>query len=418
MCRSRIKLKPLDKTSIYDIFIIKMLRDTDTSNELYIYVDDRTISPQDTQKMIDDTINIFRLFDIKMPDTIIRYSDYYETAWIYLHRLITLNKAVLNYSTTSKPTDLYTMAKTKNIKIFYNNIEQQNNIRYDNILYDCGWFRDVFIETLIDYSERIDKIVDDEDKGGFLSCLCKDLKFTLPERLFTNLVSTIKHNKSLKGGKPLCLSLSLSLSEVPVEYVHRLGIDIDSIHGMIERNDDSLLSCATKLVDNLEELIELVDPVRIMFDKTKDVELEGLGKRCIKGVYVNSSDLSNLSNLSNLQEGKVVRIRSVGCVTIDTGVTCKSKKYKNVPVIAKWYPIQDDTSFVCNVYDQNNVKIKTIITSTSILTNPNPNPNPKGSNKLYSIKSELYVVNDSIPTCSDTLDLIPWDVWLLKQSKN
>jgi len=380
-----------------------MLRDTDTTNELYMYVDDRTISPHDTQKMIDDTINILRLFDIKMPEMIIRYSDYYETAWIYLHRLITLNKAVLNYSTISKPTDLYTMTKTKNIKIFYNNTEQQNNIRYDNILYDCGWFRDVFIETLIDYSERIDKIVDNEEKGTFLSCLCKDLKFTLPEKLFTNLVSTIKHNKSLKSkslncGLPPCL-----LSEVPIEYVHRLNIDIDTIPGMIERNDDSLLSCATTLVDSL---VEIVDPIRIMFDKIKEVELEGLGTRCIKGVYVNSLDLANLSNLQG-HGTKVVRIRSVGCVTVDTGIICKSKKYKNVPVITKWIPIEDDSSFVCNVYDQNTVKTKTIIVLMK---------DPTSSNKLYSIESELYVAIDS--SSSGTLDLIPWDTWLLKQPKN
>src|SRR5579872_3805448 len=185
--RSRFKMKPDGKISIYDIFIIKMLRDT--TDELYLYVDDRITSSQNTQKGIDDIINILKLFDIKLPEMILRYTDYYETAWVYLHRLVTLNKALLNYSTVCRSSDLHMMTKSKNVKIFYNNKDKNN--RYNNILYDCEWYRDIFIEILMDYSERIDKIVDELDTMDdgyhiFLINLCQDLNFPVPEKLFTN----------------------------------------------------------------------------------------------------------------------------------------------------------------------------------------------------------------------------------------
>lgn len=405
--RSRFKIKPNDKISIYDIFIIKMLRDT--TDELYLYVDDRTMSSQNTQKGIDDVINILKLFDIKLPEMIVRYTDYYETAWIYLHRLVTLTKALLNYSTICRPGDLHMMTKSKNVKIFYDNKDKNN--RYDNILYDCGWYRDIFIEILMDYSERIDKIVDEldivEDGRHILSTnLCKDLNFSMPEKLFTNLIMTIKHingNSSLNKQ-----SLSNILSNISIEHIHKLGIDMIMIRDMLENNKDSLLDYAHKID---------LDYVRIIFDQNKEIILPKLclanSSPCeilldksvvIKGVKLDISELKTLQlDPQNLQSIKI-RIKSLGCIEIEnkypdyTGIIKKSRKVqkqKNIKIISMWTPIICDEPINDDIIIIPKTKISNILNASNI---------------MYNIDSKLYVLDTNYKPDSLNHTLISWDM--------
>jgi hypothetical protein len=449
MSRCRVKLKPHNKLSIYDVFIIKMLRDT--SDELYLYIDDRSIPPHDTQKLIDDTINILHMFNIKMPEMIVRYTDYYETAWIYLHRLITINKAIVNYNTVCRSSDLHMMAKTKNIKLFYNNTMHHINNRYNTILYDCGWFRDLFIEIVMDHSERIDMIIDDTlgmddinksnddkqshgdllDKTIFLTDLRSDLKFNMPEKVLTTLITTIKHMEK-ENNTSQCSIASPNLSKISISCIHKLGIDIKLVRTIIENTNDSLLMYAHKLT-YIDTKIQdkMTHSIRILFNKCRDVNLAAKKNMIIKGVYLECSDILVLNlDPKNLQN-HTIHIRSLGCVTIGqkypnyTGVFIKAKNKKQ-HLISKWTPIDtlscDKHIINCNIY-----KLDSSGEHTSSVISVYEDTSDDCSNKMYSLNSELYIADDDFKTPELThtlidtvsnklpnniLNLIPWNIWI------
>lgn len=338
--RSRFKLKQIDKMTIYDVFIIKML--ADTSDKLYLYVDDRSLAASISQKMIDDTMNILRMFNIKLPDIVVRYTDYYDTAWVYLHRLLTLKKAVLNYNTINKTTDLGMFSKTKNVKIVYNNdvlaqsavlqwetliskeennsqnkIRSQNMNRYDNILYDYGWFRDIFIEIIIDYCERIDKIVDEISEIDteqtqkintlLITQLRSTLKFKDPEKVFTNLVTTIKNmrNKYIPD--------KIRISNISLRQLHEIGIDMKIVREIIEKDDDTLISHAYDMDKNCKFLLN--DPIKIDLSQQKEINIDDK-IITINGIYIDKDELISLNlNPQNLNQ-TILRIKSVGCMML------------------------------------------------------------------------------------------------------
>jgi hypothetical protein len=166
---SRIKFKACDNIiSIYDVLIIYKLRYI--SDKLILYVDDRDRLNYD-QKKVDDMVCILKKFNLKF-DCVIKYTHYYNIAWIYIHKLALQQKITLNtnqhnnqYNEQNKDlcdniknniknNNLELLFKNKNsIKIFLEDYTVMN--RYDNMLYNNGWFRELFLELIIDDSENI-----------------------------------------------------------------------------------------------------------------------------------------------------------------------------------------------------------------------------------------------------------------------
>ncbi|VBB18672.1 hypothetical protein YASMINEVIRUS_1203 [Yasminevirus sp. GU-2018] len=379
---SRFKLKNPDKLTIYDLFIVKML--SETSTKMCMYVDDRTASAYDVQKMVEDTLNVMRSFGITMPE-VVRYSDYYDTAKIYLHRLLTLKKAVVNYNTTSRPTDLSVMAKSKSMKIFYSDqtqsqiqnqsTEDRYEDRYDNILYDSGWYRDVFFETIIDHAENVTSIVDDdrtEKEKKLVSALRVIFDFREPTKVLTTLVSdinTLAHSKQSIGKGPMDQTGLQSLhypqtkliTDLTLKQVLDVGLNLTTVRHMIEVQNDSLDSVAYDLSARTTKGV-LFDPVLLTFTTKKesttytgfdvnDLVAEQSNKSLntpkithIKGVYLDREELISLKLDPSKLNGISLRIKSLGGVTIvskegelfGTFVKFNKKKQKTVKQCTRW----------------------------------------------------------------------------------
>src|SRR5947208_1111698 len=107
---SRIKIKILEKINMWDLCVSKFL--SNITDKLYLYIDDRSIDEKIVQKNIDNVFQLMKLFEIKQPDMVIRYSSYHEIACIYLHRLVKLKKVVLDYNLSQRYDDLQIMMKT------------------------------------------------------------------------------------------------------------------------------------------------------------------------------------------------------------------------------------------------------------------------------------------------------------------
>lgn len=318
---ARIKIKTCDKITIFDILVIKTL--IDISDMLYLYVDDRTTDSSETQTMIDNFLNTLNQFGIKAPVTILRYSDYYNIAWVYLHRLVKKRKALLNYNETPKYSDLNTVMRNRHVKIFlYNDdssgSDEENNTitsfvekhniehvdRYDNILYDSWWFRDVFIETVIDDAENVTLSLPDDDPRDICSVkekirksVVKYLNFTSPVIVLTSLIERIEeiHNTHKDNTEYILLTTS-----APSELVN-MGIDINIIKNMVEMNDISL-SRYTLDLDTIADSV-IIDTVKVELNEARIDDTKNL----VKSVYVEKEEsYPNIVQLCNLGTLKII----------------------------------------------------------------------------------------------------------------
>jgi hypothetical protein len=258
---ARIKLNLLDQITIYDIVIAQAL--LSICNKLIIYIDDREMTrdnlcSDDTDYMIDTKISILKKFNIRI-DGLIRYTDYYNMIWIYMHRLTYLKKVLINYNSDKRPDDLYhVMAHKNNMKI-YLEYEGASINKYDNILYDSGWIRELFMEAIIDDAEKIEYGVNIlethvpspgfqelstsmiskktiEVNHNIMMKLAKILKLHRPTYVLVDLIERIiklKHRTRLQE--------DISLDNLSPDQLHTIGIGVNKIREMIDDNNISLL---------------------------------------------------------------------------------------------------------------------------------------------------------------------------------
>ena len=70
------------------------------------------------------------------PDNIIRYSDYYQIAWVYIHRLVKCKNVIIESNLNDlEGDDLQTITRNhRNIKIVLktNELSESNSVIYDN----------------------------------------------------------------------------------------------------------------------------------------------------------------------------------------------------------------------------------------------------------------------------------------------
>lgn len=412
---ARIKLKPFEKINIYNVFMIKIL--TDMSDKLYLYVDDRTSDAQTIQKMVDDTFNVLRKFNVKLPDVVIRYTDYYETAWVYLHRLVTMRKTLLNYNSSQRSDDLQVLLRTNKIKIFLmqDPTDTESKTRYDNILYDNGWFRDIFLETIIDDAEKIDYMIDDNvghngskivrtnpgsvsgDQssgtnkieptsmtGDFVKInrnlaqrLCEILKFNRPACVLTHVTDNVEILRSYKQKvsattvRDADTSITIpTLNDLTLDQIGDMGIGMKHIRDMIENHDVSLqkymiqFDAASQAVttNTSPDVIShwLIDPIKIDLDEVRTVDIEGIQTQ-IGTLYMDSTEFATFEKDAGLKNNNAVsfKIRFAGSITVNREneqYVCRwshadKKKKKTQKQLLKWIPCNDTSEQQSIVYN-------------------------------------------------------------------
>jgi hypothetical protein len=332
---TRIKLKPLEKINIYNIIIIKMI--IDMSDKIFLYVDDRDYDAHVIQKSIEDFYNILRKFNIKVPDMVIRYTDYYETVRIYLHRLIKLKKIAMNNNLIPKQDDLHIFMKTRKLKLYFYDKDVNKDVDKDNILYDNEWIRDIFIETIIDDSEKVNFMIEDyqnimigdiiNKNKNLITNICDTLQFNRPKYILTNIIDVIRNISKII---PECNIPTLN--NLSIEQIIEMKIDIKDIRQMIENNDITLNKYILDCNDSDDVLI---DPIKIEFNDEINNK-----KETIKEIYLDKTEFNEIQKNSNF------KIRFLGSVNYsDDGFVwiCDRKKKKKIKKqINKWIPCIDN----------------------------------------------------------------------------
>ena len=377
---ARIKLKSCDKLNIYDIYMIKIL--TTMATKIYLYIDDRTIDENTIQKMISNTYDLLHKFDVKLPDVVIRYTDYYTIAWIYLHRLVMMGKTILNYNSSQCADDLQVFLSTNKIKIFLipDPVDTDNNIQHNGILYDNGWFRDIFIEMIIDDAENVDYMIDEIKKmptqnnfikinKTFIQHVCNILKFKQPTCVLTQTQENIEILRTYEQKNSNTTKYILTLNDLTLDQIGKIGICMDHVHDMIHNHDISLQKYITQInttsqtVDTYKspDIIAnwLIDPIKIDLDEIRTFNIAGIQTQ-IGAIYMESTDLALFEKDSALINNNNIsfKIRFIGSILINKineQYVCKwsndnKKKKKMQKQLLKWIPYNDNFEHQLTVY--------------------------------------------------------------------
>jgi hypothetical protein len=410
----RIKLKINSNISIYDIFIYKLL--SDTTEKIYLYIDDRIIGTASRssgigilQKKINEMLHILTKFNLKLPDKIIKYTDYYATAWIYLHRLVQKNEALLNYNVVHKNDDLQTILFTNKVKIFLVNTLDTNNIvndRYNFILYDNGWFREIFIETIMDDAEQVTYILDERymDNSSNMSKVNKllatklkeVLKFNYAHAVLTNISETIEKLKTTISAYP-------TINDFTVDQIISIGMNFQQISEMIEKQDITLknriINCIDLTNDNPDDNSEfvfnkkcLIDPVKIRMNEERIVDIDNVMVK-VENVYLDYADFYSSIRIEN-DDVISIKIKYIGHVQIKkdnesiTGVWTKADKKKKRKTFVKSIVLTNSQS-VINEY----IFSKTVsaLETHRLIFNDIETVETVCNSCLFKIKSQYYV---------------------------
>jgi hypothetical protein len=240
----RIKFRCNHKVNIFDIFILSKL--CVYGDKVIIYIDDRDAEAKKSQEIIDDLLHGLESFKVKHNCVFARFSDYFDTANAYIHRMIRTELVILNTNTEPIQSDLMLFIKHKNCKIFLKTNVSANEFRdkHANILYDNGWYRDILIETLIDYDENVTSIVDIDEGDKILLIqktklqieLCKLFKYSVPEHIMDVLITTIKkYNRDLETAKKN--GTKCIITEYTCQQIVNFGISLKMIEIMILNGD-------------------------------------------------------------------------------------------------------------------------------------------------------------------------------------
>ena len=170
MKTARMKISMTSDTSDDDITLMKAL--LEIADKLYIYIDDRdddyfginNSDNNDINDIIETKLDSLEEYGIQRALlNVIKYTDYYNIAWIYLHRLASLEEAIIDQNTNYHHADLKQILLNKQIIKIHLALNSNENNKCTTLLYDSGWFRLLFLELVIDDSEKVDYSLDQSE---------------------------------------------------------------------------------------------------------------------------------------------------------------------------------------------------------------------------------------------------------------
>jgi len=310
---ARLIVKIIENIDIYDILIAYML--SEMSDKFFLYIDDRdfknTMSSIDSK--IKNILDVMNKFGIRIDGTI-RYTDYYDTVWVYLHRLAQQKKVTVKSNSEYIHDNTYNILQNKNrVKIMLNN-SYCSYSHSDNLLYDSGWFRGSFIELIIDDSERTTYCTDNHIDGN------KNIAVNLTELLGLNrptfvlqhvvdAITLIRKEKKNTMNSNRKNNL-LYLHDLSFDQIHNIGLSLTDMKKIIlDPPDVSFANIIYRCrdpnnPDNTNDpdnhMIGCIDdPIIIMLEQPKEITIDGKlvlikGSICVDRSLLGQSDCKRI----------------------------------------------------------------------------------------------------------------------------
>lgn len=371
--KTRIKFKSSDQISIIDILTIHSI--TSKSDILYIYIDDRS----DYYNVHCDDVTEILLKELKSINLstnqifFVKYSDHYNLAWIYLHKLMMDNEIVIEPNQWNDHNDFENMTNNKkNLKIY---LADENNDKYmhksNNILYNCGWFREGFLELIIDDSLKINYIFDDRIRPLSkliellnLHCPCSKQNIALPiidKKRYSIFDLSLSDMCDLK----IYVFLLVYFYENKMYYLDELS-DI-----CVEYHVHPSSDLSNDLSKNLsKDPWCLIDPIKILLEDSKII---GSSKIC-DYIYVQKYEYADSHNI-RLNYGGALYVQIIDNML--HGKWLRGSKKKKIKRKFEWM-----TNCSQNIYYTINQLI--ILSSDHI----------NHSNKIFKINNDFFIKDD------------------------
>jgi hypothetical protein len=387
---ARLIVKMIENIDIYDILIAYML--SEMSDKFFLYIDDRdfrsTMSSIDSK--IKNILDVMNKFGIRIDGTI-RYTDYYDTVWVYLHRLAQQKKVTVKSNSEYIHDNTYNILQNKNrVKIMLNN-SYCNYSHSDNLLYDSGWFRGSFIELIIDDSEKTTYCTDDQIDGNknITTNLIELLGLNRPTYVLQHVVDAITR---IRKEKKNTINLNhknnlLYLHDLSFDQIHIIGLSLMDMKKIILEPPDVSFTNIIYRCQNPNDpndpdnhVIECFDdPIIIMLEQPKEITIDGMTVLIKDSICVDRS-------LMGQSDRKRIRLKYAGLLQVSLvdgvyrGEWLSGDKKKKLRQTDRWTIANN------NIFNYDGSK-KIVFCQNDILK--------INSSVLIKIKESYYILNHS-----------------------
>jgi len=323
----KITYKSTEELSLLDI--VKLIEFRKYVDKLYLVID----AKNNDKKSTDKYVSFLDEHDIKI-DKIINRHEHYDIGWIYLHRLVKLGKVYVNYNTKIETNDIKLLINKYNVMIFLINDSDTN--RYNNVIYSNGWYRDIFIDSIIEDIENINYVLNLDEKCPLYSNSNSNTN-NIPnqEKILKDKICNILNlNKTNKLSEFTLNSNTGSLNFFGMKYQEfsKLKVNIQSIIKLINNqttNETINLNTLTEKKDYMDsntpfsDMNVFIKPIILIFDKEKEVIINDTKQNIQKYVFVDNT-------VQTIQNNGTIKLKYIGPVKIFEKDSNKSNIYKTV----------------------------------------------------------------------------------------
>lgn len=307
------------------------------------------------------------------------------------------------------------MKNKKNLKIYLANDNNERYMnKYNNLLYNCGWFREGFLQLIMDDSHRIDVVVDDNNAQlqSHQSSLSQPLLELM--KLLELQSSHPKTNQfhldipvNIDKNKYNIFDLSLNnMSHIGMNILTLIQLFKNEKYYLDELNDHCVECVVNKCTNSV--IWCLIDPVKIILEEPRVLNVELESGTMYDHLYIQKN---------HFLDGHCVRLKHAGALFIYTknnilyGKWLKGSKKKKVKNILEWTISSDQNMYWSltkyGAIDNNadNETDQLIILSSNHVNH---------ANKILKINSDFFVRDSDkkrLIKIKKSFDIILQSVW-------
>lgn len=315
------------------------------------------INDKNTGTQICDNNIIERLNELGLNiDTIVKYSEYYNIAWIYTHRLL-ITKKLKTYDLNGSVIDLPCIIKN-NTNITFKICDKNS----EHVIYEHGTFRDTFINILIDDIQKIENHVNIYTPNITSNNVSVDIynSYSATINNILKLNNSTHHELKFRDNEYGSLR-NLMDNGFTIEEVYQIHTDMEFRNKYIYCCNSNPRKC-------------IINPIKIKINEPRKVTIDDKTIEIKNHIYIDNTLDINLGT-----NKKSIKLKGVGIINIDNtnkmGTWEKMKKKRNSDFYY-WMLGSDVTEFVC----ENGIIVAI-------------NKKEIENSKLFKIQSDYYVID-------------------------
>lgn len=333
---ARIEINSVREIDLFDIIIAYSIQES--CDKLYFYIDD--VDATYDQVMIDHNINVLVKCGI-VPAKIVKSSEYYQIAWIYMHKLLQLRCVDMQCDKTNYSNELYITTRINTsitVTLLTDSYHPKSELNDDNnkretvSIYNKGNFSRTFLLHIIDDAEKINYVTKNGITSEYINNKLKSvmvdvLKLNISKIVLSDLAHTIDFLRNTDHSK------HITTKNINPIMFSKFDIKLNDIRNLIENKNISLdryiLPCHESINDTWIESPDIAcfikNPILMKLKTSKKISLKKRNYILSQNIFVDGDDICYTSN-------NKIRLKYAGGVIFDKSdgeYICEWKKRNN-----------------------------------------------------------------------------------------